>query len=49
MPEVFSEDTPLNYVIVEHMEDFKVAQFQKKAHPTADEVEANKRKCGWSG
>ena len=49
VPEVFSEDTPLNYVIVDHMEDFKVAQHEKMPHPTAEEVEANKRKWGWSG
>lgn len=49
VPEVFQEDTQLNYAIMEQMENFKVAQYQKKAYPTAEEIEANKRKWGWSG
>ncbi len=48
-PEVFQEDIQLNYAIMEQMENFEVAQYQKKARPTAEEIEANKRKWGWSG
>jgi ferredoxin len=47
VPEVFNEDTPLNYAMVDHMEDFKVAEFKKIVHPTTEEIEANKRKWGW--
>jgi len=46
---VFGEDTPLNYAMVNQMEDFKVPQYEKRSHPTAAEVEANKHKWGWTG
>ena len=46
---MFNEDTPLNYAMLEHMDDFKVTEFQKIVHPTAEEIEANKQKWGWTG
>lgn len=49
VPEVFQEDTPLNYKIMEHMDDFKVAEHIEKPKPSPEEVEANKRKWGYEG
>jgi ferredoxin len=49
VPDVFQEDIPLNYAMKDYADDFKVAQHQKKAHPTADEIAANKQKWGWTG
>lgn len=49
VPEVFKEDIQLNYTIMGQMKNFTVAQYQKKPHPTAEEVEANKQKWGWYG
>jgi len=49
VPDVFQDDTPLNYAMKDHMDDFKVAQHKKIPHPTADEIEANKQKWGWTG
>ena len=49
MPDVFKDDTPLNYKIMEDMSDFKVAQHKKIDHPTAEQVAANKQKWGWAG
>ncbi len=49
VPEVFKDDTPLNYKVMENMGDFKVAQHNKIEHPTAEQVQANKEKWGWAG
>ena len=49
VPDVFKDDTPLNYKIMENMGDFKVAQHNKIEHPTAEQVQANKEKWGWTG
>ena len=47
VPSVFSEDTPLNYKIMEHMDDFEVSPNEEKPKPSAEEVAANKAKWGW--
>jgi ferredoxin len=49
VPDVFKDDTPLNYAIMENMGDFKVGQHKKIEHPTPDQVASNKQKWGWSG
>ena len=49
VPEVFKDDTPLNYKIMENMGDFKVAQHVKIEHPTPEKIQANKEKWGWVG
>ena len=49
VPEVFKDDTPLNYKIMENMGDFKVAQHNKVEHPTVEQVQANKEKWVWAG
>ncbi len=49
VPEVFSDDIALNYLMKDQAAEFKVPPYAKKPHPTADEVEANKRKWGWTG
>jgi len=48
VPDVFKDDTPLNYKVMENMGDFKVAQHKKIEHPTAEQVSANKQKWGWT-
>ena len=45
-PAVFKDDIKLNYEIMDNMGDFKVAEHLKIQHPTADQVEENKRKWG---
>jgi ferredoxin len=48
VPDVFKDDTPLNYKIMENMGDFKVAQHVKVEHPTPEQIQANKEKWGWT-
>ena len=47
VPNVFSEDTALNYKIMEHSDSFAVCEQEEKPKPTPDEVEANKQKWGY--
>lgn len=47
VPEVFADDTPLNYKFVEQIGDFEVAKHDEKPKPSAEEIEANKKKWGW--
>lgn len=47
VPDVFKDDTPLNYKTVDQPGDFAVKKQQKVEHPTADQVAANKIKWGW--
>src|SRR6266540_4115791 len=49
VPDVFQEDIPLNYAMKDHIDEFKVAPYKKVVHPTADEIQANKEKWGWTG
>ena len=49
VPDVFKDDIPLNYRMMENKDDFRVPQLVKKEHPTAEQVAANKQKCGWYG
>jgi ferredoxin len=44
VPGVFTEDTALNYKIMEHSDLFAVCEHEDKPKPSPDEVEANKRK-----
>ena len=46
VPDAFKEDTPLNYLMMEHKDDFIVSPTEKKTPPNAEEVEANKQKWG---
>lgn len=46
VPDIFADDTPLNYKIMEHSSDFEVAKHEQKPKPAAEEIEANKRKWG---
>lgn len=46
VPEIFGDDIALNHATVETPDEFKVAVFQKKEHPTPEQVEANKLKWG---
>jgi NAD-dependent dihydropyrimidine dehydrogenase PreA subunit len=48
VPEVFGADTPLNYQIMQHMDDFEVCPHEEKKKPTVEEVEANKKKWGYN-
>ena len=47
VPEVFTQDTPLNYAMVDKASEFAVKKQVKVEHPTAEQVEANKKKWGW--
>ena len=49
VPDVFKDDTPLNYKVVELQSDFAVKKHEKIQHPTAEQVAANKVKWGYSG
>jgi ferredoxin len=46
VPEIFKDDIPLNHATVEMHDQFKVALFQKKEHPTPEQIAANKVKWG---
>ena len=46
VPDPFKEDTPLNYLMMEHKDDFIVSPTEKKPQPSAEEIEANKLKWG---
>jgi ferredoxin len=48
VPAVFADDTPLNYKMMESSGDFEVAVHESKPKPSADEIEKNKQKWGWS-
>ena len=49
VPEVFAEDTPLNYKMMEHTDDFEVCAHEDKPNPSPEEIAANKEKWGYSG
>jgi ferredoxin len=46
VPEPLKDDIVLNHATVEFPEQFKVATFQQKEHPTPEQVAANKLKSG---
>jgi ferredoxin len=46
VPEIFMDNVALNHATVETPEEFKVALFQKKEHPTPEQIAANKLKWG---
>ncbi len=49
VPDVFAEDTPLNYAMVDPIDDFEVAVHEKPENPSPEEIQANKEKWGWDG
>ncbi len=49
VPDVFAEDTPLNYAMVGPIDDFEVAVHEKPKNPSPEEIQANKEKWGWEG
>ncbi len=49
VPEVFKDDTALNYKMVDVSDDFEVSPNEEKEKPTAEQIEANKQKWGWDG
>ena len=46
VPEVFKDDTALNYKMMDLSSEFEVKKHEKTEHPTADQIEANKKKWG---
>lgn len=46
VPDVFKDDTALNYKMMDDSGDFEVKKHEKKEHPTAEQIEANKVKWG---
>ncbi|GIW45924.1 MAG: hypothetical protein KatS3mg077_3206 [Candidatus Binatia bacterium] len=49
VPEIFKSDIALNYEIREHSGEFQVKKHEQKPKPTPEQVEANKRKWGYTG
>lgn len=49
VPDVFRDDTPLNYKMMEHSETFEVCPNEDKPQPTSEQVEKNKQKWGYGG
>ena len=49
VPEVFHDDIPLNYKMMEHKEHFEVCPLEQKPKPSPEEAAANKAKWGWQG
>jgi ferredoxin len=49
VPEVFSEDTPLNYKMMDDADSFEVKALGKIDHPSADQIGENKKKWGLTG
>src|SRR5258708_32635425 len=47
-PTPFADDTPLNYKMMEDTSVFEVCKHEQHPKPTAEEIDANKRKWGWS-
>jgi ferredoxin len=46
VPAVFKDDTALNYLMMERKDEFEVSPNDKHDQPTAEQIEANKRKWG---
>ncbi len=46
VPEVFKDDTPLNYKMIDDADDFEVKEQVKTDHPAEDAIEENKKKWG---
>ncbi|MEO2167423.1 MAG: ferredoxin family protein [bacterium] len=44
VPEVFTEDTPLNYKMMDDADSFEVKVHEKTDHPSSDQIEENKKK-----
>lgn len=47
VPGAFADDTKLNYAIQKDQASFEVRKHEQHPKPTADQIEANKRKWGW--
>ena len=48
VPTVFADDTKLNYAMLQQRDAFEVSPNEEKPKPSAEEIEANKAKWGWS-
>jgi ferredoxin len=48
VPEVCKDDIALNYKIMDNTSEFSVQKHEKKEHPTAEQIAANKSKWGLS-
>jgi ferredoxin len=48
VPSVFADDIPLNYAMKDHKDAFQVPKTESKPHPTPEQVDANKKKWGYS-
>jgi ferredoxin len=46
VPEVFTADTPLNYKMIDEMDNFAIKEQVKTDHPTEEAIEENKKKWG---
>jgi hypothetical protein len=46
---VFADDVRLNAAMVDARDSFEVSPHEEKPKPSAEEIEANKKKWGWTG
>src|SRR5690349_10385048 len=46
-PYAFNDDIKLNYAMQDSPSEFQVCKHEQHPKPTADQIEANKRKWGW--
>ena len=46
VPDVFKEDTDLNYKMMDQKDDFRVPEHEEKPQPTPEQVAENKKKWG---
>ena len=46
---MFVDDVKLNAVMVDHRDSFEVSPHEEKPKPSAEQIEANKKKWSWAG
>ena len=49
VPDVFTDDTPLNAKILDAKDAFQVPEVEEKAKPSPEQIEGNKQKWGYGG
>ena len=49
VPTVFTDDVKLNAAMVDARDSFEVSPHEEKPKPSAEEIEANKKKWSWAG
>ena len=49
VPDVFTDDTPLNAKILDAKDDFAVPEVEEQDKPSTEQIEGNKQKWGYTG